>query len=418
MVAPSTPTESPKPPIPPALTAWGKKAGKALGMPLGSVVVSFVLGAVIVLITGGNPVTAYQGLLCGGVGVFCSGDNFGGFTTASQISQMLLFLTPLMLAGLSVAIAFRAGLFNIGAEGQLIVGAIATTWAGIHFKSLPGALLVPLVLLAGMVAGALWGGIVGVLKALTGAHEVVTTIMLNYIAQLLLLYLIVNGPMQQKNAFSRSGPISNHAKLPTFTLPGSSYPVHYGLFVALGAVIVFAFLMRRTALGYEIRAVGQSQRAARFAGVSVKRTIIVTMLIAGAFAGLAGAVQIAGLRFQLTDSYQPDTTGFDAIAVSLLGANAGIGIVLSGVLFAALDAARTPLQLGANISSHLTDILQALILFCIAANFLRFVKLRVPSLSKRPASDAAAEPGVAAVATDIDPGARVDAGMGAGLPGE
>lgn len=418
MAAPSMPTEQRKPPIPPAVTAWAKKAGRALGMPLGSVVLSFILGAVIVLLTGGNPITAYQGLLCGGVGVFCSGDNFGGFTSPSQISQMLLYLTPLMLAGLSVAISFRAGLFNIGAEGQLIVGAIATTYIGVQWKSLPSVLLIPLVLIAGMLAGAVWGGIVGVLKALTGAHEVVTTIMLNYVAQLFLLYLIVNGPMQQKNAFSRSDPIGNNAKLPVFKLPNSVYPVHFGIFVALGAVVVFSFLMRRTALGYEIRAVGQSQRAARYAGVNVKRTIIVTMLIAGAFAGLAGAVQIAGLRFQLTDSYQPDTTGFDAIAVSLLGANSGIGIVLSGILFAALDAARTPLQLGANVSSHLTDILQALILFSIAANFLRFVKLRIPSLSKRPGADAVVEPGVAAVATDVDPAARVDAGMGTGTPGE
>ncbi|MGH2484811.1 MAG: ABC transporter permease subunit, partial [Ktedonobacterales bacterium] len=166
------------------------------------------------------------------------------------------------------------------------------------------------------------------------------------------------------------------------------------------------------------RAVGQSQRGARYAGISVNRTIIKTMLIAGAFGGLAGAVQIAGLRFQLTDIYTPDTTGFDAIAVSLLGQNSGIGVVLSGILFAGLDVGRNVMQSGANVSKNLADILQALILFSIAANFLRSLRLRLPSLRNVRGSQSQVEPGVAAVATDIAPGATVDARQSGGSPGE
>lgn len=426
MAAPSAPTERWKPPLPPAVVERAKQAGRALGMPLSSVVLSFVVGAIIVLITGGNPISAYQGLICGGVGVFCSGDTYSSYTGAFQISEMLVFLCPLVLTGLSVAIAFRAGLFNIGAEGQLVMGAIATTFVGVHLQNLPSVILLPLVLIAGAAAGAIWGGIVGVLKALTGAHEVVTTIMLNYIALFFLTYLIVGGPMQEKGLSSSSAPISAKGRLPKlvpsnhqfYGLPGAIYRVHAGIFVALLAAALFAFIMKRTSLGYEIRAVGQSQRAARYAGISVSRTIIVTMLIAGAFGGLAGAVQIAGVRFQLTDIYGPDTTGFDAIAVSLLGQNTGIGVVLSGMLFAALDVGRNVMQEGASVSKNLADILQALILFSIAANFLRSLKLRLPSLRNVRGAESQVEPGVAAVATDTAPGSAVDAGASAGSSGE
>lgn len=426
MVAPSAPTERWKPPLPPALVERTKQAGRALGMPLGSVLLSFIVGAVIVLVTGGNPITAYQGLICGGVGVLCSGSTYSSYTGAYQISEMLVFLCPLILTGLSVAIAFRAGLFNIGAEGQLVMGAIATTFVGVHLQQLPSAILLPLVMIAGALAGAVWGGIVGVLKALTGAHEVVTTIMLNYIALFLLTYLIVGGPMQEKGISSSSAAINAKARLPKlvpanhffFGEPGGIYRVHAGIFLALAAAAVFAFIMKRTSLGYEICAVGQSRRGARYAGISVNRTIIKTMLIAGAFGGLAGAVQIAGVRYQLTDIYRPDSTGFDAIAVSLLGQNTGIGVVLSGILFAGLDVGRNVMQSGANVSKNLADILQALILFSIAANFLRSLKLRLPSLRNVRGSESQVEPGVAAYATDTAPGATVDAGASGGSPGE
>ena len=351
-------------------------------MPVGSVILAFVAGAIIVFVTGGDPVAAYSGLLCGGLGVACT----QGENPALQISNTIVFLTPLISTGVAVALPFRANLFNIGAEGQMLAGAMACTAIGIKFGGLPAPLLLPMVLIGGMLAGAFWAGIAGVLKATVGAHEVVTTIMLNYVAQWLLRYLIIGGPLQLGPGTSRSQPIAAGAHLPTllpasntviiFDLPASVYRVHTGLFIALAAAGVFAFLLWRTALGYEIRAVGQSQKAASYAGVSVRRTIVVTMLIAGAFAGLAGAIEIAGVDHNLTDKYFTDTTGFDAIAVALLGLGSAVGIVLAGILFAALHAGGQVMQADAGISSNLVLVLQALILFSIAANFIGAIRRR------------------------------------------
>src|SRR5881227_500951 len=360
-----------------------RRAGRALGVPLLSVLIAFVAGAIIVAVTGGNPLQAYQALICGGFGL-CG---FGGEPSVLQLSNTLVFVTPLIMAGIAVALPFRAGMFNIGAEGQLIMGAILATTVGIHWSSLPAVLLVPLVLLSGALGGALWGGIVGVLKATTGAHEVVTTIMLNFIAQWFLRFLIIGGPLQLPGGSSKSSPIGGNAQLPTllphdntiiFGLPGAVYRAHTGIFVALIAAGVFAFLLWRTSLGYEIRAVGQSQRAARYAGVNVRRTIIVTMLIAGAFSGLAGAVQIAGVDHSLTDKYFSDTTGFDAIAVALLGLGSAVGIVFASVLFGALHSGGAIMQSDAGISSNLVLVLQALILFSIAANFVGAIRRGLP----------------------------------------
>ena len=373
-----------------SLVERARRTGRSLVFPLASLIFAFFVGAIVVTATGSNPILAYQDLVCGGVGLLCTGN----VNAAYQISETIVFTTPLILTGLSVAIAFRVGLFNIGAEGQLILGAIAATVVGIRLASWPAWALLPVVMIAGALAGAFWGGIVGVLKAVTGAHEVVTTIMLNYVAQFFLEYLIVGGPLQLPGHYSQTATIGVGAQLPAllppnaviFGLPGSVYRAHTGIIVALIAAVIFAFVLRRMSLGYEIRAVGQSQRAARYGGVSVRRTVIVTMLIAGAFAGLAGAVQIAGVRHNLTDIYRPDTTGFDAIAVALLGQNAALGVVISAILFGALHVGGQFMQGDAGISSSLVQVLQALILFSIAANFLRTLKLRLPSLGRTPTS--------------------------------
>ena len=357
-------------------------------MPLGSVVFAFVVGGLIVTATGGNPFAAYAGLVCGGFGIACT----EGENPALQLSNTIVFLIPLITTGVAVALPFRAGLFNIGAEGQLLAGSIACTAIGIKFSTLPTFVLLPMVLVGGMVAGALWAGVAGVLKATVGAHEVVTTIMMNYVAQWLLRYLIIGGPLQLRAGTSKSLPIGHGAELATvlpasntlivFGLPASVYRVHTGLLLALAAAAIFAFLLWRTSLGYEIRAVGQSQKAARYAGVSVRRTVIVTMLIAGAFSGLAGAVQIAGVDHNLTDKYFSDTTGFDAIAVALLGLGSAVGIVLAAVLFGALHAGGSVMQADAGISGNLVLVLQALILFSIAANFVGAIGRTIPGFGR------------------------------------
>ena len=353
-------------------------------MPLGSVLFAFAVGALICLATGANPIDAYSGLLCGGTGLGCT----QGENSALQISNTIVFFIPLVTTGIAVALPFRAGLFNIGAEGQLLAGSVACTVIGIKFNSLPAPILLPMVLLGGMVAGALWAGIAGVLKATVGAHEVVTTIMLNYAAQWLVRFLIIGGPLQLAEGTSKSQPIGAGAHLATllpadnsiiiFDLPASVFRVHWGLLIALVAAAAFAFLLWRTSFGYEIRAVGQSQKAARYAGVSMPRTIIFTMLMAGAFSGLAGAIQIAGVDHNLTDKYFSDTTGFDAIAVALLGLGSAVGIVLAALLFGALHSGGAIMQSDAGISSNLVLVLQALILFSIAANFIGAIRRGLP----------------------------------------
>lgn len=375
-------TTRPRPPSRPRIV----ERLSGLALPLGSVLLAFIVGGVIVTVTGGDALKAYAALICGGFGIGC----FEGENPALQISTTILFFIPLVTTGVAVALPFRAGLFNIGAEGQMLAGAMACAAIGIKFSSLPAPLLLPMVLFGGIIAGALWAGVAGVLKAITGAHEVVTTIMMNYIAQWFLRYLIVGGPLEVVKGTSSSFPIGNGARLATllpasnttmiFGLPSSVYRVHTGLLIALAAAALFAFLLWRTSLGYEIRAVGQSQKAARYAGISTPRTIIVTMLIAGAFAGLAGAIQISGVDHNLTDKYFSDTTGFDAIAVALLGLGSAVGIVLSAVLFGALRAGGAVMQADAHISSGLVQLLQALILFSIAANFVGQIANQVTRL--------------------------------------
>lgn len=383
-----------------------RQAGRALALPAGSVVLAFLIGTVLIAASGGDPVASYEAMACGGFGLFC----FGGETPALQISNTIEFVMPLILAGLAVAVAFRSGLFNIGVQGQLILGAIFATVVGTKLANLPGIVLIPLVLLAGMAGGALWAGIAGTLKALTGAHEVVTTIMLNYVAYNLLSFLLIHGPLQAPNNTEISLPVGTNAQLPTlvpqdatlFGQPGGAYHASIGIFIALLAAGVFAFLMRRSALGYEIRAVGQSQRAARYAGISVKRTLIVAMLISGAFAGLTGAMLISGgsLHYLYTD-LQYDSTGFDGIAVALLGQNVALGVVLSAILFGALNAGGLVMQSDVHVSSHIVEILQAIILFSLAANFLRNLKIRIPSLGRRPAKAEGVEAAQAALQSEV-----------------
>ncbi len=388
MTAPTAPPQQRETATAPDIAGWAQRAATAVAIPLGSVILAFLIGAVIFAISGTDPVLAYQAMACGGFGIGC----FAGETPTLQIANTVSFLTPLILSGLAVAIAFRAGLFNIGVQGQLILGAIFATIIGQRLADLPSLVLIPLVLLAGIAGGALWAGIAGVLKAFTGAHEVVTTIMLNYVAYNLLKFLLVNGPLQAPRSAEISLPVGQNAQLPPFIpvdstffgQPGGAYHADFGLFISLAAAVVYFFVMRRTALGYEIRAVGQSQRAARYAGVSVRRTIIVTMLISGAFAGLTGAEVIAGgsLHYLYTDM-TTDSTGFNGIAVALLGQNAAVGIVLSAILFGALQAGGSVMQSDVQISSHIVEILQAIILFTLAANFLRTLKIRIPGPGRK-----------------------------------
>jgi len=327
-------------------------------VPVVSVLISLALGAVFVLISGHNPIDAYAALL------------LGAFGSPYDISETLVIAVPLTLAGLSVAVAFRTGLFNIGAQGQLLVGALAAGAVGARFADLPGILLLPLTLAAGVLAGAGYGAIAGYLKATRGVNEVITTIMQNYIVVFVMHWLLQNGPMSAPNALGTpaSAPIGAGAILP-IVIPNEIVPLsrlHAGILLAIVAVVVFWFLLWRTSLGYELRAVGLGARAAAQAGIDPKRRMVLVMAIAGGFAGLAGMIQVSGVFHRVFDGFSAGF-GFDAIAVALLGKNSPVGVALAGLLFAAFARGGTIMQSNASISSHLVEVVEAIVLFVIAA---------------------------------------------------
>lgn len=282
----------------------------------------------------------------------------------TPLSETVLAATPLILCGLSVALAFQAGLFNIGGQGQIILGAVFAGYVGFAWH-LPPGLHVVVGVAAGFVGGALWGGIAGLLKARTGAHEVITTIMLNYIAYNLLVYLLgVRG--FQAPPYGQA--ISN-VVLPTARLPhllGDHLRVHTGILLALAAAWAVSWLLRRSTTGFQLRAVGANQAAARTAGMSVARSYVTVMLLAGGLAGLAGVSQILGTNTAITSDIDGGI-GFDAITVALLGRGRPWGTVLAGLLFGALRAGGVEMQALTGTSIDLVTVLEAIIVLFVAA---------------------------------------------------
>jgi ABC-type uncharacterized transport system permease subunit len=280
------------------------------------------------------------------------------------ISETLVNATPLVLGGLSVGVAFRAGLFNIGGQGQIIAGAVFAAYVGFAWH-LPFALHLLAAVVAGAVGGALWGGIAGLLKARTGAHEVITTIMLNYIAAAFLAYLLsVKGFQAPPYGQAISKVIDKNAELPP--LLGSTLRVHAGLFLALAAAGAIWWLLERSTVGFRLKAVGANQFAARTAGMNVERSFLVVMLVAGALAGLAGACQSLGTNTQITQDIDAGI-GFDAITVALLGRARPGGIVLAGLLFGALHAGGVQMQSATGTPIDLVQVIQSLVVLFIAA---------------------------------------------------
>lgn len=279
------------------------------------------------------------------------------------IFETLTFATPLILAGLAVTLAFRAGLFNIGAQGQIIMGATfaAAVGFGLH---LPAGIHLLVVILAGAMGGAIWAGIAGFLKAKTGAHEVIVTIMLNYISISLVLYLLKNQLKDPNSTNPISPPIDANAAFPL--LLGPNFRVHAGLILAILAVIGVSWLLNRSTLGFEYRAIGANPKAARTAGMNVSRGYITVMLIAGALAGMAGVSQLAGTEKSL-DSEIAGTIGFDAITVALLGRSKPWGTFFAAILFGAFKAGGTSMAVNADVSIDIVAVVQSLIVLFIAA---------------------------------------------------
>jgi simple sugar transport system permease protein len=331
------------------------RAARTLVLPLVSVLLGLAAGAVAVLASGTNPYDAYVALFQ------------GAFTNNNAFTETLVATIPYVFLGLSVAIGFRAGLFNIGGAGQLFLGGIFAGFVGYRVTGLPAAAHLPLALLAGMLGGFLWGAIPGALKARFGAHEVITTIMLNYVAALLTDLLVNKGPMSDPHTGSpQTPPMLPSATLPII-VPGSR--LHAGLFLAIAAVPVVWFLLERTTIGFRIRAVGLNAGAARAAGISVGWTMATVMGISGALAGLAGAVQVLGVSGVLTPSLSSGVA-FDAIAVALLAGSNPFAVVPAALLFGALKSGASFMQLQTQVSADLISIVQAAVIVFVAAPLL------------------------------------------------
>jgi simple sugar transport system permease protein len=281
-----------------------------------------------------------------------------------------------MLTALAVAFAFRCGMFNIGGYGQFISGLVAALYVGTHLEGTPRPLHVFLALLAATLAGAVWGGIAGLLRATVGAHEVITTIMLNFVALFVAKYLFeLGGPLQGSDpSIPRSLDVFDSAKL--WEIWGRLQPLHAGIFISLVAVAVYHLLLNRTTLGYEVRAVGFNPEAARYGGISVGKNYFLALAISGAFAGLAGAVDLLGWKFRIaTNDLDGVNVGFIGIAVALLGRNKAVGILLASLLFGALQVGTSPRQLDpsifpAELAGNLATMIQALIILFVGAELL------------------------------------------------
>ncbi|HZG48279.1 MAG TPA: ABC transporter permease [Thermoleophilaceae bacterium] len=371
--------------ITPAARLAAYVRGGGIVVPILTAGLAFFVGGLVMLFTGSDPIATYEAIWNGtGLQWFLPWTT-DRETAALNLQQTLIVTTPLILTGLAVAFAFRAGLFNIGGQGQYIVGAIAAVWVGSELGSLPGAPHVILAIVAACAAGALWAGIAGFLKASTGANEVISTIMLNYVALWIGVYLFsLGGPLQ--NDRDPSLPVSNDiveaAHLPVFWGDPVLQGLHIGIFVALLAALAFWLLLNRSTTGYEVRAVGLNPEAARYSGMNVGKNYVLVMAVCGLFAGLAGSLDVLGWQFRLaTNDIQETQYGFLGIAVALLGRNTASGTVAAALLFGALVSGTSQRNLDPTIfepslASNLTLIIQGLVVLIVSADVLVLSALR------------------------------------------
>jgi ABC-type uncharacterized transport system permease subunit len=355
--------------------------GGGIITPIITVLLAFLVGGLVVLLTGHNPFSTYRAIFEG------SGLNWlfpwisseDRTIAAINLQQTLIAAAPLMLTGLAVAFAFRCGLFNIGGQGQYLVGAFAAVWVGSSFAGMPHVLHVVFAMVAACAAGAAWAAIAGLLRATTGANEVISTIMLNWIAVWTGVFLFgLGGPLQSDT--DTSVPVSNDvvpgAKLPVFWGDPQLQGLHVGLFISLAMLLVFWVVLNRTRLGFEVRAVGFNPEAARSAGISVGRNYIVAMAICGLFAGLAGSLDVLGWQFRVaTNTVQISEVGFLGIAVALLGRNTALGTMFAAILWGALVTGTSVRNLDPEVfepalAANLTRIIQGLVVLLVSADIL------------------------------------------------
>lgn len=336
-------------------------------VPVIAVILGIVAGMIIMLATGYNPVNAFVALWN------------GAFGETYYVGESVRQITPYILAGLAVAFAFRTGLFNIGVEGQLIVGWLAAVWVGTSFD-LPKMIHLPLAVLAAGVAGGIWAFIPGFLKAKFRVHEVIVTIMLNYVALHVTNYII--GNVLTKNA-EKTDMIKDTASLrsPFFESITDYSRMHWGILIAIICVFIMWFLLEKTSKGYELKAVGFNHHASQYAGMNVNKNIVLSMVISGVFAGLAGAMEGLGTFGYASIKGGFTGVGFDGIAVALLGSNGPVGIVFAAILFGSLKQGALNMPLEAGVPNEMVDIIIALIVFFVAASYM--IRWFIERISKK-----------------------------------
>jgi ABC-type uncharacterized transport system permease subunit len=361
--------------------------GGGIVVPVLTVVIAFLIAGLVVLVTGHNPLTTYKAVF-NGTGLqwlfpWVSGS--ARQTAALNLQQTLITTTPLILVGLAVAFAFRAGLFNIGGQGQYQVGAIIAVWVGSSFTGMPAVPHILLAMICGSLAGAAWAGIAGLLKATVGANEVISTIMLNWIAVWVGIWLFgLGGPLQ--NPETPSVPVSkdvvSSAHLPVFWGNPHLQGLHIGIFIAIASLFVFWALLNRSTAGYEVRAVGFNPEAARYGGMNVARNYVKVMAICGLFAGLAGSLDVLGWQFRIaTNDIQTSTIGFLGIAVALLGRNTASGTAAAALLFGGLLSGTSQRNLDPSVfdpqlAQNLTYMIEGLVILIVSTDVIALRLLR------------------------------------------
>lgn len=324
--------------------------------PIIAVLLGVLVGTIIMIFSGYDAIAAYQALWNGA---------FGDIYFVGEVIRQVI---PYILAGLAVAFAFKTGLFNIGVEGQLLVGWVAAVWVGVSFE-LPKIIHLPLAILAAGVAGALWAFIPGYLKAKFRVHEVIVTIMLNHTALYITNQIIRSVLTDGKE---RTEMVANSASLRSqFFESITDYSrMHWGITIAIICAIIMWFILEKTTTGFELRAVGFNEHASQYAGMNVKRNIILSMVISGVFAGLAGAMEGLGTFGYMAVKGGFTGVGFDGIAVALLGGNTAIGVVLAAILFGSLKVGALNMPLEAGVPNELVDIIIALIIIFVASGYI------------------------------------------------
>jgi len=370
-------------PFAPRLWALVRRTARALLIPALAIFTALLLGALLIWLTTGSLATAlaaYAGLLEGALG------------SPQAIAGTLVRATPYIFTGLAVAVAFKCGLFNIGAEGQLALGALAAAWVG-YAVHLPAILHIPLAILAGIAGGFVWGAVPGILKARTGAHEVITTIMMNYLA-LQIVQVLLSGALKDPRTVAAQTPALDRSAWLPMLIP--MLQLHSGVLLAVLVAIALWWFLGRTVWGFELRTVGVNAAAARYAGMPVRRSIILAMALSGGLAGLAGAVEVTGVALDVT-RVTPDGTryfglgfssgyGFDAIAVALLGRGNPFGVVAAALLFGGLRAGATRMQFTTQVPGEIISVIQGLILLFVAAEV---IVRRIYRIRAAPTEDAA-----------------------------